>query len=169
MECCRVASGGETTEAEHSCWDHGSKAIRSGLLSWSPNWKSKRKRVSTSPPGRSACWHIGGSSQQDGGITWSDFWQSDMCCIRFLIQAVYDTLPSPANLHTWGKTETPACPLCAGRGSLQHLLSNCPTALAEGCYHWRHNPVLKAVAETVNSHLVFKTPAQKEDHQLPQG
>lgn len=62
-------------------------------------------------------------------ITWSDFWWSDMCHIRFLIQAVYDTLPSPANLHTWGKTETPACPLCAGRGSLQHLLSNCPTAL----------------------------------------
>lgn len=28
---------------------------------------------------------------------------------RFLVQAVYDVLPSPGNLHVWGKTETPCC------------------------------------------------------------
>ena len=45
---------------------------------------------------------------------------------RFLVQAVYDALPSPANLHVWGKSETPSCLLCSGRGSLEHLLSRLP-------------------------------------------
>lgn len=31
--------------------------------------------------------------------------------ICFLVQAVYDALPSPANLHVWGKSEIPSCPL----------------------------------------------------------
>lgn len=31
--------------------------------------------------------------------------------IKFMVQAVYDVLPSPANLHTWGKSDLPTCPL----------------------------------------------------------
>lgn len=31
------------------------------------------------------------------------------------------------------------------------MLSSCPKALAEGRYRWRHDQVLKAVAETVAS------------------
>ncbi|TWW80104.1 hypothetical protein D4764_10G0011340 [Takifugu flavidus] len=62
---------------------------------------------------------------------------------------VYDALPSPANLHAWGMSETPTCSLCSGRGSLQHLLSSCPKSLADGRYRWRHDQVLKAVAESI--------------------
>ncbi|TWW71596.1 hypothetical protein D4764_16G0000930 [Takifugu flavidus] len=62
---------------------------------------------------------------------------------------VYDALPSPANLHAWGKSETPTCSLCSGRGSLEHLLSSCPKSLADGRYSWRHDQVLKAVAESI--------------------
>ena len=40
-------------------------------------------------------------------VTWSDFWQPDFNEIRFLIKSVYDVLPSPTNLHIWGKIETP--------------------------------------------------------------
>ena len=67
-------------------------------------------------------------------ITWSDLWKADLSQLRFQIQAVYDLLPSPSNLHTWGINDTPACQLCGGKGSLQHLLSGCPRSLSEGRY-----------------------------------
>ena len=82
-------------------------------------------------------------------ITWSNIWKADFHRIRFLVQAVYDVLPSPANLHVWGKTETPSCPRCSGRGSLEHLLSSCPKALGDGRYRWRHDQVLRAVADSI--------------------
>ena len=37
-------------------------------------------------------------------ITWSDCWRPDFSEIRFLIKSVY-VLPSPTNLHIWGKRE----------------------------------------------------------------
>ncbi|RXN07453.1 reverse transcriptase [Labeo rohita] len=84
-------------------------------------------------------------------ITWANILQVDFHRVRFLVQAVYDVLPSPANLHVWGKSETPSCLLCSGRGSLEHLLSSCPKALADGRYRWRHDQVLKAIAESLAS------------------
>ena len=38
-------------------------------------------------------------------VTWADLWKSELHRVKFLIQAVYDVLPSPGNLHTWGKTD----------------------------------------------------------------
>ena len=32
-------------------------------------------------------------------ISWSDLWKADLSQLRFQIQAVYDLLPSPSNLH----------------------------------------------------------------------
>ena len=66
---------------------------------------------------------------------------------------VYDLLPCPANLHVWGKTETPNCPLCPEKGSLQHILSSCKTALVEGRYRWRHDKVLEATALIITEAL----------------
>jgi len=71
--------------------------------------------------------------------------------LEFLIQAVYDILPSPSNLFCWGKVESPACPLCLKRGTLEHILSSCSRALGEGRYRWRHDQVPKAVADTICS------------------
>ncbi|TWW80121.1 hypothetical protein D4764_10G0011510 [Takifugu flavidus] len=82
-------------------------------------------------------------------VTWSNIMQADFHHVRFLVAAVYDALPNPANLHAWGKSETPTCSLCSGRGSLEHLLSSCPKSLADSRYHWRHDQVLKAVAESI--------------------
>lgn len=84
-------------------------------------------------------------------ITWDNILQADYYRVRFLIQAVYDTLPSPANLHTWGKSEAPSYALCSGTGSLKHILKGCLKALAEVRYCWWHDQVLKAVAESVTS------------------
>ena len=62
---------------------------------------------------------------------------------------MYDVLPSPTNLHIWGKRETPNCQLCARKGSLQHILSSCPKALGDGWYRWRHDQALKVIANEV--------------------
>ena len=72
-------------------------------------------------------------------VTWSDCWRPDFNEIRFLIESVYDVLPSLTNLHIWGKIETPNCQLCARKGSLQHILSSYPKALGDGRYCWRHD------------------------------
>ena len=62
---------------------------------------------------------------------------------------MYNLLPSPANLCRWGLTEDPHCPLCGKIGSLEHVLSACPTALTDGRYRWRHDTVLRELAETL--------------------
>lgn len=80
-------------------------------------------------------------------ISWVEFWKAEP--LKFLIQSVYDVLPSPANLYCWGMVETPACPLCQRRGSLKHILSCCPKALGEGRYRWHHDQVLKVTADTI--------------------
>lgn len=83
-------------------------------------------------------------------VTWKEIWQWDPKRIKFLIQGVYDVLPSPSNLFRWGKVETPACPLCSKAGTLEHILNSCSKALAEGWYRWRHDQVLKSIAEEIS-------------------
>ncbi|KAJ8333569.1 hypothetical protein SKAU_G00415770 [Synaphobranchus kaupii] len=71
--------------------------------------------------------------------------------ISFLIRATYNTLPCPQNLHLWFGTEE-ICPLCNTiNASLQHILSGCKTALSQGRYRWRHDAVLKKLAEVAES------------------
>lgn len=71
--------------------------------------------------------------------------------IRFLIQVVSDTVPSPANLDTGGKAAAPLCLMCGGWGALQHLLAGHPTALANGRHRRRHDQFLKAVVDMVST------------------
>lgn len=67
--------------------------------------------------------------------------------ISFILRSVYDTLPSPANLCTWGLSEDPTCSLCGARATLRHILSSCKTSLQQGRYRWRHDQVLAALAD----------------------
>ncbi|KAL3970378.1 polycystin 1L2 [Sarotherodon galilaeus] len=85
-------------------------------------------------------------------VTWNELWKAEPQRIKFLIQAVYDVLPSPSNLFTWGKVETPGCLLCQKRGTLEHILSCCSKALGEGRYRWQHVQVPKAVVDSSCSH-----------------
>ncbi|XP_061905517.1 uncharacterized protein LOC133651562 [Entelurus aequoreus] len=88
-------------------------------------------------------------------VTWAEIWKAEPQRIKFVIQAVYDVLPSPSNLHTWGIAETPACPLCSKRGTLEHILSCCTRALGDGRYRWRHDQVLKTIAEAISTGLAL--------------
>ena len=87
-------------------------------------------------------------------MTWAELLKAEPHRIKFLIQEVYDVLPSPSNLHTWGLAETPACPLCSKRGTLEHILRCCTRALGDGRYRWRHDQVLKTIAEVISEGLV---------------
>ena len=75
-------------------------------------------------------------------ISWLDIWHAGASRLKFLVQSVYDVLPSPANLFNWRKSAIPSCPLCAGKGTLRHIMSACPRALGDGRYRWRHDQVL---------------------------
>ena len=77
----------------------------------------------------------------DRKVTWAELWKAESHRIKFLFQAAYNVLPT-TNLHTWGLGETPACPLCSKRGTLEQILSSCTRALGDGRYRWRHDQVL---------------------------
>lgn len=82
-------------------------------------------------------------------ITWTDLWRMEPFRISFLLRSVYDTLPTPANLHKWGMREDPLCKLCGERGTMAPILSGCKTALTQGRYRWRHDKVLMTLANTL--------------------
>ena len=84
-------------------------------------------------------------------ISWSDTWHADASRLIFLVKSFYDVLPNPANLFTWRKSRMPSCPLCAGKGTLRHIMSACPRAIGDGRYRWRHDQVLRTVADTVDA------------------
>ena len=68
--------------------------------------------------------------------------------IKFLTRAVYDLLLTLANKNKW-YGEGNRCNLCNERGTLNHILVGCKTALSQGRYMWRHNKVLQELFEKV--------------------
>ena len=98
----------------------------------------------------------------DRKISFSELWQAEPHRIMFLIASVYDVLPSPSNLFSWEKVDTPSCPLCLRRGTLGHILSCCPKALGEGRYTWRHDKVLKEIEETIFISITQNKPLRPE-------
>ena len=80
--------------------------------------------------------------------THAEIIQSSDTSLKFLVKSVYDLLPTPSNKNTWFGTDE-KCLLCGGNGTLNHILSGCTVALSQGRYTWRHNQVLKEVAQCV--------------------
>lgn len=66
--------------------------------------------------------------------------------LNFYNNAMCDTLPSPANLKLWKKTDIGKCDLCShNNGSMDHILCWCKRSLNEGRYNWRHDMVLRVM------------------------
>ena len=82
--------------------------------------------------------------------------------IAFLLRSTYDLLPSPTNLHLWGKEENPFCKLCGKPANLEHILSSCQRALTEGRYRWRHDRVLRVMAREMEKEVKKSRPGQKK-------
>ena len=83
----------------------------------------------------------------DRKMTWGDIWKNEPLRLSFRIRSVYDLLPTPANLCRWGLTDDPKCSLCDRPGTLEHVLSTCSTSLTQGRYRWRHDTVLRELAD----------------------
>ena len=82
----------------------------------------------------------------------SDIIKTSEESLSFLVKAVYDLLPTPANKNRWFKQEE-KCKLCGQDGTLNHILSGCKVALSQGRYTWRHNKVLKEVANSISTRM----------------
>ena len=75
--------------------------------------------------------------------------------LKFALNASLNTLPTNANLHTWGKKPSDVCPLCqGGRQSLLHVLNNCPVAMELRRYSVRHDAVLQVIGDFIKAHLL---------------
>ncbi|CAC5386777.1 unnamed protein product [Mytilus coruscus] len=98
-------------------------------------------------------------------ITWAELWMEPFR-ISFMLRSVYDTLPSPSNLHQWGLIEELSCKLCGERGTMAHILSGCKVALTQGRYRWRHDKVLKHLAEILDIERRKKRPSKTEAKQI---
>ncbi|XP_052251742.1 uncharacterized protein LOC127858578 [Dreissena polymorpha] len=82
-------------------------------------------------------------------LTWQELWTYEPLQLSFLLRLVYDMLPTPTNLQRWKLTEGPTCYLFWRIETLRHILSLCPTALAQGRYRWRHDQVLRMLADAL--------------------
>ena len=80
----------------------------------------------------------------------------------FLVKAVYDLLPTPHNKHLWFGEEE-GCELCGERGTLQHILSGCKVALSQGRYKWRHDQVLREIAQCVDQRRMENNRTPREE------
>ena len=91
-------------------------------------------------------------------VTWNDLWQMAPLRVSFILRATYDLLPSRTNLVKWGKENDPMCPLCKEKPqTMDHVLSSCKIALANGRYTWRHNKVLTELARSIKEQMQPET------------
>ncbi|GFO30017.1 hypothetical protein PoB_005652200 [Plakobranchus ocellatus] len=85
------------------------------------NSKRMQRAVKQSQQGHWISWE----SALQRSLTWNEIWHMAPLRISFLIRAVYDLLPSNANLVRWGMKDDPTCPLCQGEQMTEHDLSSC--------------------------------------------
>ena len=104
----------------------------------------RARAVSLSQQGTWTRWNI-----PERRLTWQEIWRLEPFRISSLLKSVYDVLPSPVNLVKWGLVESLECKLCGGRGTMAHILSGCKVGLQQGRYRWRHDQVLRELADTL--------------------
>ena len=99
--------------------------------------------------GRSNAWEV-----PERKLSSRDIINTSEAALKFLVRSVYELLPTPSNKNTWFRTEEFKCDLCQGEGTLNHIFSGCPVALAQGRYRWRHDKVLREIAKHVEKRRV---------------
>ena len=70
---------------------------------------------------------------------------------NFTIRYLNNTLANKKNLYMWKLATTPDCSFCLQSESLLHVVAGCKSYLEQGRYTWRHNTVLKFLAQTLPS------------------
>jgi hypothetical protein len=85
-------------------------------------------------------------------------WSSQLALLTpaiscFARKALTRCLPTNSNLLKWNKITYDHCPSCKTLETETHILNNCSVAAMQGRYTWRHNAVLKRLANEINSRL----------------
>ena len=75
--------------------------------------------------------------------------------LKFQVRSLMDVLPTNANLFQWKKRTTDQCNHCHWRATTAHVLNNCTPNLPK--YRWRHDSVLKQIANFCYKHRVEET------------
>lgn len=75
----------------------------------------------------------------------NDMWRILQARLSYLVEASYNTLPSPRNLHLWYDAESSQNP------NLQHILSGYMAALTHGRYGWRQDQILRKLVELLKA------------------
>ena len=80
-------------------------------------------------------------------ISWNKLlyaWSPEL--LKFYLNSVQDTLPSPANLKQWSKHSLGLCQLCGYNNcTMIHIFNCCQYSLRAGRYNWRHDMVLRKI------------------------
>jgi len=127
-------------------WSQANQTERRALIQSEVRKEEENKRQARSVEmGAQGAWTTW--ETMDRKLTWEDIWKYEPLRLSFLHRSVHDLLPSPANLCRWGLTTDPTCSLCKRTDTLEQVLSSCSTALTQGRYHWRHDNVLRKVAD----------------------
>ena len=105
--------------------------------------------------------HIASLAKQGASTRWEvpekrlshqDIINSSETKLKFITKAVYDLLPTPANKNKWFNGEE-KCKVCGEEGTLNHILAGCKVSLSQGRYKWRHDKVLRELAESIRGKI----------------
>jgi len=118
---------------------------RTMIQQWFRRTEENRRQARSVEMGAQGAWTTWNT--KDRKLTWVDIWKYEPLRLSFLLRSVHDLLPIPANLCGWGLSTDPTCKLCDRPGTLEYVLSSCSTALTQGRFRWRHDNVLREVAD----------------------
>ena len=87
-------------------------------------------------------------------LSWKSLLSAKSNLVRFCLGSTFDTLSTPNNLRRMGLISDPQCSLCNQDGcGILHILSACNVAFAQKRYDYRHNNVLRCLADGIQSFL----------------
>ena len=75
-------------------------------------------------------------------ITWNELWRTETQSAKFLMRSVFNILPTPTNLVTWGKREDSYFCLCGNPANLEDILSSCRTQGFLNYFHCLYKLIL---------------------------
>jgi len=110
-------------------------------------------------------------------MKWAALLRKDASYIRFVLNAIQDSLPTPSRLRCWDadRLVDGRCPLgCDSKGTLKHILTACrhahnppPRWPSELKWHnrikWRHDSVLQAIEAAVLAQVKHEQAKKEEE------
>ena len=116
-------------------------------------------------------------SMQGNWVKWCNFVRFDLSwntllalpqsLISFCINATYDTLPSPSNLHRWSISTEKSCYLCNKTiCTTAHVLGGCKVALEQGRFTYRHDSVLSVIVKFLKQFLSSYKVVSNKDQKI---